>query len=501
MIDQDKRKAIYVLHTEGMGIREICRKLRVNRKTVRSIIRQEGEVNKATREDKIRIDPHLIEQLYSECSGRIQRIHEKLTEEKGIELGYSTLTRMVRELGLGGAKKKRCDRVADEPGQEMQHDTTVYNIIIGGKRVKVIASLLYFRYSKMRYLAFYRSFNRFRMKCFFHEALTFFGYSAPVCIIDNTNLARLRGTGKDALITPEMEQFARQFGFSYVCHEKGHANRKAGEERSFWTVETNFFPGRSFESLEDLNNQAYEWATVRMANRPVSKTHLIPAKAFDHEKPYLIKNPPYVAAPYLPLTRDIDQYGYVSFDGNYYWVPGTGRGEALVLQYSKTIKIYQSGGFLVEYSLPPYGVKNQIFTPDGLPRPKYKPKNRRHPTEQEEKKLRATDKEVDEYLNFALARCGKDRHRIIRGLFGLYQKITPGLFIKTIKRALKYRITDLVCIERIALFEMTDGERKISSVVDIDEQFRNRPSFREGRESSEVDLKVYEKMLEEDNDG
>ena len=80
MIDQDKRKAIYVLHTEGMGIREICRKLRVNRKTVRSIIRQEGEVNKATREDKIRIDPHLIEQLYSECSGRIQRIQIRLRQ-------------------------------------------------------------------------------------------------------------------------------------------------------------------------------------------------------------------------------------------------------------------------------------------------------------------------------------------------------------------------------------------------------------------------------------
>jgi hypothetical protein len=337
------------------------------------------------------------------------------------------------------------------------------------------------------------------MKCFFHEALTFFGYSAPVCIIDNTNLARLRGTGKDAIIVPEMEQFARQFGFSYVCHEKGHANRKAGEERSFWTIETNFFPGRSFESLEDLNTQAHEWAAVRMANRPVSKTRLIPAKAFEHEKSYLVKIPPYVGAPYLPDTRDIDQYGYLSFDSNYYWVPGSFRGEALVLQYSKTIKVYQAGRLLIEYPLPPDGVKNQIFTPDGLPRPIYKPKNRKHPTEQEEKKLRAVDKEVDEYLNFALAQKGKDKHKIIRHLFGLYQKVTLCLFIKTIKRALKYRIIDMKCIERIALLQLTDGDREISS-VDIDKQFQNRPSFREGRESGEVDLSVYEKMLEDNND-
>src|SRR2546422_7977994 len=34
-----------------------------------------------------------------------------------------------------------------------------------------ISSLLYLRYSKRRYLRFYRMFNRFRMKCFLHEAL------------------------------------------------------------------------------------------------------------------------------------------------------------------------------------------------------------------------------------------------------------------------------------------------------------------------------------------
>ena len=71
----------------------------------------------------------------------------------------------------------------------------------------------------------------------------FWGHAAPVCIIDNTNLARLRGTGQDAVIVPEMEAFAKQYGFRFVCHEQGHPNRKAGEERSFWTVETNFLAG------------------------------------------------------------------------------------------------------------------------------------------------------------------------------------------------------------------------------------------------------------------
>ena len=131
-------------------------------------------------------------------------------------------------------------------------------------------------------------FNRFRMKCFLHEGLMFWGHAAPVCIIDNTNLARLRGTGKHAIMVPEMEVFANQYGFRFICHEKNHANRKAGEERSFWTVETNFFPGRRFESLEDMNQQAFQWATVRLEHRPVAKTRLIPAQAFEHERPYLV---------------------------------------------------------------------------------------------------------------------------------------------------------------------------------------------------------------------
>jgi hypothetical protein len=75
--------------------------------------------------------------------------------------------------------------------------------------VRLIASLLYLRYSKRRYLRFYRGFHRFRMKGFLHEALMFWQHAAPVCIIDNTNLARRRGTGRDAVMVPEMEAFAK----------------------------------------------------------------------------------------------------------------------------------------------------------------------------------------------------------------------------------------------------------------------------------------------------
>ena len=180
-------------------------------------------------------------------------------------------------------------------------------------------------------------------------------------------------------------------------------------------------------------------------------------------------------------------------------MPGASRGEVKLLQYSETLKIYRKRECLVEYALPKDGVKNQFFTPDGLPRPVYKPRHRSHPTEQEEKKLRALDVEVDAYLNFALKAKGEQKHKIIRQLFSLHQKITPALFIKTIKRAQKYRITDLRSIERIALLQMTDGDMEIAS-IDIDEQFQDRQAYRDGRLSDEVDLTIYEKMLEDNPD-
>ena len=45
------------------------------------------------------------------------------------------------------------------------------------------------------------------MKSFFHEALTHYGHSASKCIVDNTNLAVLRGAGRDAIMHPEIGGF------------------------------------------------------------------------------------------------------------------------------------------------------------------------------------------------------------------------------------------------------------------------------------------------------
>jgi hypothetical protein len=361
--------------------------------------------------------------------------------------------------------------------------------------VKVVASLLYLRYSKRKYLKFYRRFDRFRMKCSLHEALMHWGYAAPTCVIDNTNLARLRGTGRNAVIVPEMVAFMKQYGSEFLCHEKGHCNRKAGDERGFWTTVTNFFPGRRFTDLEDMNAQAFDWSTVRMENRPVRGSGRIPAEAFEYERAFLVALPPHLPAPYRPHERGTDQYGFAALDANFYWVPGADREDVTLLEYADHVKVYRRRELLVEYPLPPDGVKNKRFYPEGYSRPRHEPKNRKKPTAEEENRLRAMDEAVGAWLDFALPSGGVARHRLVRDLFRLSREMTPPLFVKSVERALRYGVRSVETIRRIAHMHLMEGAATLPR-PEVDAHLFEREEYVQGRLTDTPDFSAWQGMLD-----
>jgi hypothetical protein len=294
-----------------------------------------------------------------------------------------------------------------------------------------------------------------------------------------------------------MATFAERYGFQFVCHELGHPNRKAGEERSFWTVETNFLPGRTFASLEDLNRQALEWATVRMHHRPQGKTRLIPAKAFEYEGSYLSELSPHLPAPYWEQPRGTDEYGYVSVQGNYYWVPGSKREDVKILLYADRVKIYQQQTCLVEYPLPADGVKNARFSPEGQPAPRHLPKHRKHGSQHEEQRLRTLGPEVGAYLDYALQTPGIQRHRFLRELFTLSRQVPQAAFVQALQRALRYRVVELQSLKNIAWFCLSQGEPSLP-YADVDESFCQRPAYQEGALTDEPDLSPYDDLDDED---
>jgi len=114
-------------------------------------------------------------------------------------------------------------------------------------------------YSRMMFFQCYPTFRRFDCKVFLTEALRYFGGAAARTMIDNTHVVVLRGSGRDMVPVPEMAAFGERYGFQFVAHAIGNANRSARVERPFWFIETNFLAGRTFSSWENLNQRAREW--------------------------------------------------------------------------------------------------------------------------------------------------------------------------------------------------------------------------------------------------
>jgi hypothetical protein len=249
-----------------------------------------------------------------------------------------------------------------------------------------------------------------------------------------------------------------------------------------------------------MNRQALKWATVRMEKRPQTKAKIVPAVAFEKERPLLAKVPPGLPAPYRVKTRSVDQYGYAAFGGNYYWVPGERRGRVTVLEYADRIALYDGRAHLCGYPLPGERVRNQRFSPEGMPAPRHGPKNRRRPTAEEEARLRELAPAVGAFLDRVLAPRGIQRHGFVRRLFAMSKRMTTELFVRTVERAVQYRVDDLDTLERIARLLTRMDDLPIQP-VEFDESYRERPAYREGELAGMPDLSIYDDAREEESDG
>src|SRR5262249_31383849 len=155
-------------------------------------------------------------------------------------LSYPALTAFCRKHGIGHEPKKPAGRYHFAPGQEMQHDTSPHEAHIGGALRRVQTASLVLCYSHRLFFQFYPRFTRFECKLFLDDAVEYHDGACEFCMIDNTHVVVLAGTGKEMVPVPEMEAFARRLGFTFIAHEKGDANRSARVERPFHFIETNF---------------------------------------------------------------------------------------------------------------------------------------------------------------------------------------------------------------------------------------------------------------------
>src|SRR5436309_7722881 len=142
------------------------------------------------------------------------------------------------------------------PGEEVQHDTSPHEVELAGKKRRVQTASAVLCYSRLLFFQIYPAFQRFDCKVFLTDALKYMGGVPGRVMIDNTHVVVLRGTGSEMIPVAEMEAFAERFGFHFVAHERGDANRSARVERPFSFVENNFLAGRTLSDWEDRHLHA-----------------------------------------------------------------------------------------------------------------------------------------------------------------------------------------------------------------------------------------------------
>jgi len=342
MLEQGIRQAILELHRRGQGVRAIARALRVSRAAVRDVLRRgSAEVPRLARPEKALDHREDILQLLQQCEGSFMRVHEELTKT-GLQLSYPAFTAFCRRHGIGQAPKQAAGRYDFAPGQEMQHDTSPHDVHLGGTVRRVQTASLVLAYSRMLFFQFYPRFRRFECKAFLTDALRYMDGACQTCMIDNTHVVVLTGTGSAMIPVPEMAAFAERFGFTFVAHAVGDANRSGRVERMFRFIERGFLPGRRFPDWADANRQARAWCD-RVNARPKRQLKATPRELFATEHPALRRLPRWIPEPYLLHERLVDVEGYITLHTNHYSVPTEFIGRRLEVRESQDRVIIYAG--------------------------------------------------------------------------------------------------------------------------------------------------------------
>jgi transposase len=321
MLDQTIRQTILTLREAGHGTRAIARALGISRGAVKDVLAKGTAAPPAfVRAEKA--DPYHEEilALHQRCKGNLVRVHEELRARGLVGLSYPALTAFCRKHGIGHEPAKPTGRYHFEPGEEMQHDTSPHDVHIGGALRRVQTASLVPCYSRRLFFQFYPRFTRFECKVFLNDAAQYHDGTCETCMIDNTHVVVLRGTGATMVPVPEMEAFAGRLNFAFQAHEKGDANRSARVEGPFWYIEHNFLAGREFTDFADANRQARAWCdTVNARFRRslgASSNEL-----FTAEHAAMRRLPLWLPDVYVLHQRIVDLEGYIHVDGHTYSVP------------------------------------------------------------------------------------------------------------------------------------------------------------------------------------
>jgi hypothetical protein len=449
MLDESTRSAVLRLQAEGHGTRTIARALGISRGAVKEVMSDgKAQVPALEREEKAEPYRERILGLYTNCKGNLVRVHEELVAE-GAKLSYPALTSYCRRHGIGHEPERPSGRYEFEPGEEMQHDTSPHDVELGGKKRRVQTASVVLCHSRMIFLQMYPRFTRFECKVFLTDALCYFGGACARCMIDNTHVIVLHGTGRDMVAVPEMVAFAERFGTEFQAHAVGDANRSARVERPFDHIENNFLAGRTFTDWDDLNRRAIEWSDkVNATHR--RHLHASPRELFVAERARMKPLPVFVPEVYALHHRIVDTEGYVNVQRSRYSVPWQLLGRQLEVRESKDrIDVFDGPRLVASHKKLRDSLDTRVTNPEHRP-PRSEGVFARRSPSVEEQRLCAWMVEMAAYVAL-LKKRDRGTARELRWLVRMMEDYPEEALRAALVEATRYGMVDLDRLDRMVL--------------------------------------------------
>jgi transposase len=343
---------ILELRRQGVSLSAIARRVGLDRKTVRRYIVQGLEPPsygpRQPRVTQLRpFEPFLRQRLaaFPQLTGR--RLHREL-RDLGYTGGYTILTDLLREIRPSERSPFEV-RFETPPGRQAQvdfaHFRTVFTDEPGVERIIWLFAMV-LGHSRMLWGCFVlhqdlQTLLRCHIAAF--EAL---GGVPEQILYDRmrTVFSREDPESSHIVYNRTLLAFARHYGYLPKACKAYRAKTKGKVERPFRYIREDFFLGRSFRNLDDLNTQFRQWLDQVANVRTHATTKRVVAEHFAEERPAL---QPLTAGAFqavLRLERRITRDGMVSIDGNLYSVPDSTR-RRIVEVHSTTdeVRILEDG--------------------------------------------------------------------------------------------------------------------------------------------------------------
>jgi len=248
----------------------------------------------------------------------------RLFEELG-KLGYqgkySLVRNRVRELRRQPTRPLTV-RFETGPGVQAQMDWSSYEIDFtqeGRRKVNAFSYLL--SYSRRQYVCFterqdFDTTIRQHIQAFHH-----LGGVAATCLYDNMKVVVTRWEDDQPIYNTRFLAFATHYGYKpWACRIR-RPQTKGKVERPFHYIETNLLNGRTFRSLEHLNEVSRWWLSEIADQRQHGTTKKSPVELHAEELAFLLPLPALEFDTAQVVYRVVDTDGTIQLAGNRYSVP------------------------------------------------------------------------------------------------------------------------------------------------------------------------------------